>query len=152
MSVLDCCDVVYMHASSQWLHTLATVYHGALSCNTEPLLISALFICSGWMALSTRKLNHWHSYLLGYSWSPSILSMDLHPSSMGSYCPCCQDVFLLSVLNVCTELGKRTFKRAAPSAWNQLQHYLELVSLDAFKVILIWLQVFSMSMNVFDAL
>lgn len=38
-----------------------------------------------------------------------------------------------------TELEKRAFKKAAPSAWNQLQNYLnlrELVSLDLFKGIL----------------
>ncbi len=55
------------------------------------------------------------------------------------YCLCSQDLFLLTVPKVRTELEKGSFKYAAPSAWNQLQNDLnlqELVSLDTFEVIL----------------
>ncbi len=55
---------------------------------------------------------------------------------MGIYCLCSQDLFLLTVPKVYNELGKSLFKYAAPSAWNQMQNYLnlwKLVSLDALK-------------------
>ena len=47
-----------------------------------------------------------------------------------------QDLFLMSVPKVRTELGKKAFGFAAPSAWNMLQKTFkqnELVSLNIFK-------------------
>lgn len=63
MSVLDYGDVVYMHASSQCLHALDTVYHGALRfiTNLKTLIHHCvLYARVGWSALTIRRQKHWH--------------------------------------------------------------------------------------------
>lgn len=57
----------------------------------------------------------------------------------GSYRLLSRDLFLQTVPEVHTELWEGLFKSAAPSAWSQLQDYLNLrglISLDAFQVTL----------------
>jgi len=57
----------------------------------------------------------------------------------GQYCLRSEDLLLLSVPHVQTEMGKGLFMCVAPSAWNQLQNVLNLqepVSLVAFKLLL----------------
>ncbi len=66
------------------------------------------------------------SYLLTY----------ISVNNIGTYNLRSQDLFLLSVPKVRTELGKKAFKYAAPSTWNKLQKSMKLnklVSLVAFK-------------------
>ncbi len=62
----------------------------------------------------------------------------------------------MSVPVVRTELGKkRSFKFAAPFAWNNVQiklHLKELVSLDVFKVILNNLEMETLGYRCFDKL
>lgn len=63
MSVLDYGDVVYMHASSQSLHALDTVYHGTLRFVTgfEALTYHCtLYERVRWSSLSIRRLRHLH--------------------------------------------------------------------------------------------
>ncbi len=92
-------------------------------------------------ALSIRRLKHWHvfiyksilgllpSYLHTYICKKNILvAIAFGPTNL-SYC----------LFQWCTELGKKAFQFADPSAWNNLQIRLqlrELVSLDVCKVIL----------------
>ncbi len=52
-----------MHASSQSLHTLDTIYHGALRFITNLKALThhySQYTRVGGSALSTRRLNHWH--------------------------------------------------------------------------------------------
>ena len=158
MSVLDYGDVLYMHASAQCLHTLDTVYHGALRFITN--FRSRTHHCSlyarvGWSALSTRRLYHWHvlvyKAILGLL--PCYLGRYLSQKFTGSHNLRSQDLFLLSVPRVRTELGSRAFSYAAPFAWNELQKILklrDLVSLVAFKALLKDLEIRTSSCSCFD--
>lgn len=144
MSVLDYGDIIYMNASSQSLHTLDTVYHGALRFITNCKALThhcELYARVGWSALTTRRWNHWmtviYKAILGLL--PPYLQTYITQKRIGSYNLRSQELFLLSVPKARTELGKRAFRYAAPTAWNELQGSLnlqELVSLGHFKLVL----------------
>ncbi len=132
MSILDYGDVLYMHASSQSLHALDSVYHGALRFITGFKVLTHhcdLYERVGWPSLSMRRLQHWYIFIykaiLGLL--PSYLLTYISVNNIGTYNLRSQDLFLLSVPKVRTELGKKAFKYAAPSTRNKL------VSLVAFK-------------------
>ena len=79
MSVLDYGDVIYMHASSQCLHALDTVYHGALrfiitlKTLTHHCVLNARV---GWFALSIRRQKTLACfYLLICPGSTSVISL-----------------------------------------------------------------------------
>ncbi len=141
MSILDYGDVLYMHASSQNLHALDTVYHGALRFITGFKVLTHhcdLYERVGWPSLSMRRLQHWYIFIykdiLGLL--QSYLLTYISVNNIGTYNLRSQDLFLLSVPKVRTELGKKAFKYAAPSTWNKLQKSMKLnklVSLVAFK-------------------
>lgn len=136
MSVLDYSDVVYMHASSQSLHALDTVYHGALRFITGFKALThhcTLYEWVGWSSLSICRLIHLciliYKAILGLL--PSYLFSYINQSNAGTYNLRSRDLFLLSVPKARTELGKTAFRFAAPSARNMLQKTLkqnELVS------------------------
>ena len=141
MSVLDFGDVVYMHASTQCLKSLDTVYHGALRFITNLKALThhcTLYAQVGWSALTTRRLNHWHiliyKAILGLL--PTYLQAYTVLKSSGNYELRSKDLVLLEVPRARIGLGERAFRHAAPTAWNQLQERLklkELVSLPVFK-------------------
>lgn len=86
----------------------------------------------------TRRLKHWHIlvYKVILGLPPSYLQTYITQKSTGTYGLRSQDLYLLSVPKVRTELGKKAFRFAAPSSWNDLQKELklnELTSLDTFK-------------------
>ena len=100
---------------------------------------SCLSFNSKKVSLSTHRLRHLHiliyEAILGFL--PSYLLSYINRSNAGTYNLQSQDLLLLSVPKVRTELGKKVFRFAAPSAWNLLQKTLkhnELVSLNSFKV------------------
>lgn len=144
LSVLGYGDVVYMNASSQCLHSLDTVYHGALRFITDLKTLTHhcnLYTRVGWSSLTTRRLKHWHiliyKAILGAL--PLYLRMYINRKCTGSYRLRSENFFLLTVPKVRTDLGKRAFSYAAPQAWNLLQTELklrELVSLNALKATL----------------
>lgn len=144
LSVLDYGDVIYMNASITSLKLLDTVYHGALRFITNFRALThhcSLYDRVGWSALSTRRLNHWYIFIykaiLGLL--PPYLQSYIEKKSTGRYCLRSEDLLLLSVPQVRTELGKGAFKYAAPCTWNQLQNVLNLkepVSLVDFKLLL----------------
>lgn len=114
MPVLDYGDVLYMHASSQCLHAIDTVYHSALRFITNCKALThhcTLYVRVGWPALATRRLVHW--YVLIYKailgLLPPYLCIYILQKSVGSYCLRSQNLFLLSVPNARTELGKKGF-------------------------------------------
>ena len=158
MSVLDYGDVLYMHASSNSLHSLDTVYHGALRFITGFKSLThhcLLYARVGWSSLSARRLNHWriliYKCILGLL--PSYLLTYISQKSTASYNLRSQDLFLLSVPKVRTELGKKAFRFAAPHAWNELQKDLklkDLVSLDTFKSMLSNLEANTSGCRCFD--
>ncbi len=89
MSILDYGDVLYMYASSQSLHALDTVYHGALRFITGFKVLTHhcdLYERVGWPSLSMQRLQHWYifnykailgllpSYLLTYTVLGKLLS------------------------------------------------------------------------------
>jgi len=101
-----------------------------------------LYARVGWPSLSTRRLQHWLIFIYKAIFGlPSYLQTFISINSTGNYNLRSQDLFLLSVPKVRTELGKKkSFKFAAPSAWNNLQKFMkltELVSLVAVKMLLI---------------
>jgi len=66
MSVLDYGDVIYMHASTQCLHVLNTVYHVALRFITNLKTLThhcVLYARVGWSVLSIRRQKHWHVFI-----------------------------------------------------------------------------------------
>lgn len=113
MTALDYGDVIYMHASSQSLHALDTVYHGALRFIKNSKL---LFACIGWSAVSARRLRHWHDLINKALFGPFARKI-LVVTAFGP------KKTLLSIPKVRTELGE---KYAAPYGWNSLQNYLKI--------------------------
>ena len=112
LSVLDYGDVVYMNASSQCLHSLDTVYHGALRFITNLKTLTHhcnLYTRVGWSSLTTCRLKHWHiliyKAILGAL--PPYLRMYINRTCTGSYRLRSENFFLLTVPKVRTELGKR---------------------------------------------
>ena len=58
--------MLYIHASSQCLHALDTVYHGALRFKTNLKIVThhcVLYARVGWSALSIRRQKHWHVFI-----------------------------------------------------------------------------------------
>ncbi len=85
-----------------------------------------------------RRLQHWYIFIykaiLGLL--PSYLLTYISVNNIGTYNLRSQDLFLLSVSKVRTELGIKACKYAAPSTWNKLQKSMKLnklVSLVPFK-------------------
>ena len=77
---------------------------------------------------------HLYKAILGLL--PHYLCVFIMQKNTGQYSLRSQDLFMLSVPNARTEIGKRAFGYSAPSAWNLLQNDLkrkELVSLNLFK-------------------
>jgi len=124
------------------LHSLDTVYHGALRFITNLKALTHhcfLYARVGWTALSIWILNHWHVliYKAILNILPSYLWMLIHQNNSDfrsvTYA---QGLLSLSVPIIRLEIGKRGFRCAAPAAWNLLQTDLglwELVSLGVFK-------------------
>lgn len=141
MSVLDYGDVLYMNASSKCLQSLDMVYLRFVTNFKTLTHHCSLYAQVGWFALSTRRLHHWHiliyKTILGVL--PSYLQKYVIRKSTGTYQLRSEDLFLLTVPKVRTELGKRAFSYAAPFTWNQLQNELklkELVSINSLKSLL----------------
>lgn len=66
LPVLDYGDVIYMHTASTLLHTLDTVYHGALRFITNAK--SCTHHChhyeaTGFSSLGLRRWFHWHIFI-----------------------------------------------------------------------------------------
>ena len=130
-----------MYSTSQCLHALDTLFHGALRFITNLKTHThhcLLYSRVEWFSLSIRRWMHWHLFIykavLGLL--PPYLTAYILPRSAGTYHLRSQDLFLLSVPKARTDFGKKAFNFAAPSAWNQLQNELrlkELVSLYSFK-------------------
>jgi len=83
-------DVLYMQASSQCLHSLDTVYHGALRFITNLKTLTprcSLYARVGWTALSIRRHNHWHVliYKAILNVLPSYLCTLINQENPGSY-------------------------------------------------------------------
>ena len=130
MSVLDYSDVVYMQASSQSLHTHDTHTHWALRFITGFKALThhcTLYEWVEWSSISIRRLRHLHiliyKAILGFL--PSYLLSYINQNNAGTYNLRSQDLFLLSVPKVRTELGKKAFRFAAPSAWNTFKGKLD---------------------------
>ncbi len=109
MSALDYGDVLYMNASSQSLHALDAVYHGALRFITNLKALThhcLLYEHAGWFSLSVRGLKHWRIlvYKAIFGLLPSYLLPCICQRSTGTYNLRSQDLFLLSVSKVGTEL------------------------------------------------
>lgn len=141
LPVLDYGDHLYMHASSQCLHRLDTVYHASLRFITNCKVLTHhcdLYSRVGWPALATRRLCHWYIFIYKaiLRLLPSYLCVFIIPRSVGQYSLRSQDFLTLSVPHARTELGKRAFAFSAPTAWNKLQNDLrldQLITLNAFK-------------------
>jgi len=121
MSALDYGDVIYMHAPSHSLHALDTVFYGALRFIANLKLFThyyLLYTRVGWSALSAHRLKHLHviiyKSILGLL--PQYLQTYIRRKDSGSYSLRSQDLFLLTLSNIQAEMGKRTFKYAAPIA------------------------------------
>lgn len=121
---------------------LDTVYHGALGFipNVKALTLHCtLYDRVGWTALSTHRPFFICKGLLGLR--PFYLQTFIKQISMGSYRLRSQDLLLLLVPKVRSELGKRVFMFAVPSVWNQLQNRRRLqepVTSDSLKVIVVF--------------
>ncbi len=122
-------------------YMLWTLYHGALRFVTNLKAFThhcLLYEGVGWSSLSSRKLVHWlivtYKAILGLL--PVCLLTYIKQKSTGDFNLLSQDLFLLSVPKVRSELGKKVFKFAAPFTRNKLQKDLkrnELVLFDIFK-------------------
>lgn len=63
LPIIDYDDVLYMNASSQCLHILDSVYHGALRVITNCGALThhcTLHSKVNWPSLYVRRLKHWH--------------------------------------------------------------------------------------------
>ena len=138
--------------------SLLNIKNGALRFITNFRSLThhcSLYARVGWSALATRRLYHWHVFvykaILGLL--PAYLGRCISQKSTGSQNLRSQDLFLLTVPRVRTGQGSRAFSYAAPSAWNELQKILklnDLVSLDAFKVLLKDLEASTTGCRCFD--
>lgn len=142
-----------MYSTSQCLHALDTVFHGALRFITNLKSLThhcLLYSLVGWFSFFIQRWMHWHLFiyktvlgLLPPYWNTYIL-----PRPAGTYHLRSPDLFLLTVPKARTDFGKKAFNFAAPSAWNQLQ-LKELVSFILLKVFKRTLQKSSLSVTVF---
>lgn len=114
--------VMYMNAFAQSLHTLDSVYHGALRfINNSGFLTHHCILYSkvNWTALSTRWLAHW--YIFFYK---AILGLFLDCLSCllilkdGLRSLRSSDIVQYVVPKVRTELGKKAFRISAPFGIN----------------------------------
>ena len=143
LPLLDYGDVLYMSASGKCLQSLNVVYHCALRFITGCSRLThhcELYALSGWPSLGARRYKHWmiliYKALLGLI--PSYLCSLLQRTG-SLYALRSQGIIRLFVPRVRTELGKKAFSFAAPSAWNALQtdsNLSELISLGAFRSML----------------
>lgn len=137
LPILDYGDLIYMNASAQCLKKLDVVYHCALrffnDCGyrTHHCI---LYYKAKWPSLFARRYTHWlcfiYKALLGLA--PTYLSV-LLTSNHGHYGLRSNDVLHLLVPHVKTELGKKAFVFAAPSAWNLLQKSLKLTTFISYR-------------------
>jgi len=87
-----------------------------------------------WSSLYARRYTHWlcfiYKVLLGLA--PTYLSV-LLTKNHSHYGLRLNDVLHLVVPRVKTELGKKAFMFAAPSAWNLLQKSLKMTTFTSYK-------------------
>lgn len=139
----DCGDVLYMNASTKCFQSLNTVYQCALrfvsgcACLTHHC---DLYSKAGWSSLSVRRNTHWmpliYKALLGLV--PAYLNSFLQRTKSRYALRSCDIVHQFGHW-VQTDLGKRAFSFAAPSAWNTLKtnlNVLVFVLLEEFLSIL----------------
>lgn len=125
------------------MQSLDVVYHCALRFVTGWRRLThhgVLYSKSDWPSLSVRRTMHWLNFIYKTFLSLVPPYVCAHLQKVNSHCALrSSDVFYFSVSHVRTELGKRTFNFAAPSAWNTLQTDLklsDLISLEAFSSII----------------
>lgn len=141
LSVLDYGDLLYMHSSTQCLLKLDSVYHASLRFITNCRALThhcELYSRVGWPSLTTRRLCHWYIFIYKViiGLLPLYLCELIKHKNTGQYALRSQNLILLDVPNVRTELGKKAFVYAAPTAWNLLQNELKMrlfITLEAFK-------------------
>lgn len=141
---LDYGDVLHLSAPMKCLQSLNTVYHNALRFVTGDGRLTHhcdLYIRSGLPSLSARRYTHWltliYKAILGLV--PSYLCSLLRRTTSHYALRSCDVFFYLFVPRVRTELGKKAFSVAAPTAWNSMQAELkfsELLPLGAFRSLL----------------
>ncbi len=126
-----------MHASAQCLHMVDSAYHASLrfTANCKALTHHCeLYSRVGWPALATCRLLRWCTFvykgILGLL--PQYLCVFITQKSTGQYSLRSQNLFMLSVPNAWTEVGKRAFGYSAPSAWNLLQNSVAFDSILKF--------------------
>lgn len=143
LPLLDYGDLLFMNAPEQYLRKLDTVYHSALRFLTgcgNRVHHCTLYATANCPSLSVRRLSRWLTFvyksLIGLV--PSYLSLYMC-KKQNQHALRSQDVLQLVVPRVRTELGKKGFKHAAPSAWNDLQKDCKLpglITLGELKSIL----------------
>lgn len=143
LPLLDYDDVLYMHAPVTCLRSLDTVYHCALRFVTGCKNLThhcTLYKNAEWSSLSVRRFTHWLTFiykaLLGMV--PFYLGIHL-VRNHGHYSLRSTGFVTLTVPRVFTELRRKAFRFAAPSAWNSLQDELnlsDLIPLESFVKIL----------------
>ena len=143
LPLLDYGDLLYMNAPNEYLRKLDTVYHSALRFVTgcgNRVHHCTLYATAGCPSLSIRRHLRWLTLvfkaLIGLV--PSYLGVFMCKKS-SEHALRSQDVFQLVVPFARTDRGKKAFKYAAPSAWNELQKVLKLpglITLGEFKLIL----------------
>jgi len=127
-----------MDASVQCLRKLDVVYHCALRFFTGCGYRThhcILYYKAKWLSLYARRYTHWlfhlqYKVLLGLA--PTYLSV-LLTKNHSHYGLRLNDVLHLVVPRVKTELGKKAFMFAAPSAWNLLQKSLKMTTFTSYK-------------------
>lgn len=66
LSVLDYGDILYMYSTSQCLHALETVFHGALRFITNLKSLThhcLLYSLVGWFSFLIQRWMHWHIFI-----------------------------------------------------------------------------------------
>lgn len=126
LPVPDYDDLVYMHASSQCLHQLDTVYHSALRfiAGCRALTHHCTLYASVQSPVAFTDLTqvdslvHIYKAILGLL--PSYLCSYIS-FRISTYCLRSNSIIQLSVPKGRTELNKHAFMFSAPAVWNQLQ-------------------------------
>jgi len=126
-----------VNASAQCLNKLDVVYHCALRFFTGCCYRThhcILYYTAKWPPLYARRYTHWlcfiYKVLLGLA--PTYLSV-LLTRNHGHCGLRSNDLLHLLVPGVKTELGKKAFMFAAPSAWNLLQKSLKMTTFTSYR-------------------
>ena len=132
-----------MHAASTTLHTLDTVYHGALRFISNAKSRThhcRLYEMTGLSSLGLRRWLHWHIFIYKAingnlpSSRASLLTWNYSIYNLRSV-----NTLALNIPHITTEFGKTAFSYAAPWCWYLLQKVLKLsvfIPLGHFKQLL----------------